>query len=571
MKSNSSIRASPGGGSATGRLDVAQHRLEQRQDLERLRPECRVRVVGREELLAQRDAVRCRHRAPPRRSEPRSHHLAEERSVASLASELGASLEIGLAFAGAAELELARADLRMRGDQRRKVIRPLQRLGDLQGLRKLVLDGLVGIDTYAKRVVSQSRTGESRLFPDRLRKLDRRQKLRVGTFELTAAHEHPRELEHRLEVHPVVGAADVDRPLQETFGRGKVGATHCSHAGGEQPACRSRGELLVPHPELLSKDERLLEVVADDLVELEGGRVRRPLEPLRVLLVELRSQLLWHRGVGSFADEQVPEPIRVLARNERPLRADELRPDERRELIVEPRSNGPRGEIVDGASVEHLALDRRPLQHEPKLGVQRVDARLQESVDGWWHGELAVALPGHGDHLLDEERVPARCGRDALARGRVQLPLTEQVVDQDRALVVPERLEQERGRVELSATPVRPRVEQLRPRDAEQEDRRVAREIRDMLDEVDELGLGPLQVVDHGDLRSVGRTRLQQLAERDPRLCRSRGDHAVRLDPERHEHLDERPVGDALAVREAASAEHVRVVCDPFEEVRDEA
>ena len=309
-------QGTPDGGSTTGRLGVAEHRLEQSQDLERLRPECRVRVVGREELLAERDAVRCRHRAPPRRSKPRTHHLPEERSVTSLASELGASLEIDLAFAGAAELELARADLRTRGDQRRKVIRPLQRLGDLQGLRKLVLDGLLGIDTYAKRVVSQSRTGESRLFPDRSRKLDRRQKLRVGTFELTAAHEHPRELEHRLEVHPVVGAADVDRPLQETFGRGKVGATHCSHAGGEQPACRSRGELLVPHPELLSKDERLLEVVADDLVELEGGRVRSPLEPLRVALVELGPELLRHRPVRRVPDEQVPEPIRVLARDE---------------------------------------------------------------------------------------------------------------------------------------------------------------------------------------------------------------------------------------------------------------
>ena len=202
----------------------------------------------------------------------------------------------------------------MRGDERRKLIRPLQRLGDLEGPRELVLDGRVGIDTYAKRVVSQSRPGESPLIPDRLRELDGREKLRVGTLELTSAHEHPRELEHRLEVHPVVGAADVDRPLQETRGGGKVGAAHCSHAGGEQPACRSRGELLVSHPEVLAKDERLLEVVADDLVELEGGLVRRLLEPLRVLLVELRSELLRHRRVRGFADEQVPEAIGVLAR-----------------------------------------------------------------------------------------------------------------------------------------------------------------------------------------------------------------------------------------------------------------
>ena len=141
----------------------------------------------------------------------------------------------------------------------------------------------------------------------------------------------------------------------------------------------------------------------------------------------------------------------------------------------------------------------------------------------------------------------------------------------DCALVVPERLEQERGRVELAAAPVRSSVEKLGPRDAEEEDRRVAREVGDVLDEVDELGLGPLQVVDHGDLRPIDCALLEQLPERDSRLGRSRRDDALRLDPERYEHLDERPVRDALAVRETAATEDVGRVAHAFEEVGDEA
>ena len=46
---------------------------------------------------------------------------------------------------------------------------------------------------------------------------------------------------------------------------------------------------------------------------------------------------------------------------------------------------------------------------------------------------------------------------------------------------------------------------------------------------------------------------------------------ALRLDPERHQHLDERPVRDPLAVREAAAAQHVRVAADAVEEVGDES
>ena len=122
-------------------------------------------------------------------------------------------------------------------------------------------------------------------------------------------------------------------------------------------------------------------------------------------------------------------------------------------------------------------------------------------------------LAEHRHHLLDVERVPSRRRRDAIARVLVQLDFAEQVRDEVVACVRAQRLEQERRRVQLPASPVRPNVEQLGARDAEEEDRRVPREVGDVLDEIDEHGLGPLEIVDHHDLRSLGGASLEQPAK----------------------------------------------------------
>ena len=146
-----------------------------------------------------------------------------------------------------------------------------------------------------------------------------------------------------------------------------------------------------------------------------------------------------------------------------------------------------------------------------------------------------------------------------------------QLLDQRLAFVGAERLEQERRRVQLAAAPARPYVEQLGARDAEQEDRRVAREVGDVLDEVDEHRLGPLQVV---DTTTCGRSAARASSSRRNASCVSGGDVPmidVGLDADRDQDLDERPVRDPLAVREAAAAQDVGRVADALEEVRDEA
>ena len=59
------------------------------------------------------------------------------------------------------------------------------------------------------------------------------------------------------------------------------------------------------------------------------------------------------------------------------------------------------------------------------------------------------------------------------------------------------------------------------------------------------------------DLRPLRGAGLEQPAEGELRLGRRRADHRVGLDADRDQDLDERPVGDPLAVREAATAQDV--------------
>jgi hypothetical protein len=92
-----------------------------------------------------------------------------------------------------------------------------------------------------------------------------------------------------------------------------------------------------------------------------------------------------------------------------------------------------------------------------------------------------------------------------------------------------------------------------------------------VLDEIDEHGFGPLQVVDDHDLWTLGGARLEEPAEGELRLGWRRSHDRGRLDADRGEGLDERPVRDPLAVGETSSPQDVGRVADALEEVGDEA
>jgi hypothetical protein len=87
---------------------------------------------------------------------------------------------------------------------------------------------------------------------------------------------------------------------------------------------------------------------------------------------------------------------------------------------------------------------------------------------------------------------------------------------------------------------------------------------------VEEDGLGPLQVVEHDDLRPLRSTCLEKTPECEARLVWRRAHDRIWIDPERDEDLDERPVRDALAVVEAAAAKDVGLAGCALEKVADQ-
>ena len=91
-----------------------------------------------------------------------------------------------------------------------------------------------------------------------------------------------------------------------------------------------------------------------------------------------------------------------------------------------------------------------------------------------------------------------------------------------------------------------------------------------MLHEIDENRLGPLEIVDHDDLGAFGRACLEEPPEGELRLRRRRTDDRVGFDANRDQDLDQRPVGDALAVRKAPPTKDVGRVAHALEEVSDE-
>ena len=168
-------------------------------------------------------------------------------------------------------------------------------------------------------------------------------------------------------------------------------------------------------------------------------------------------------------------------------------------------------ELCDCTLVEDLALDRRPLDHGSFAGLEPVEAGGEQCVDRRRHGhrgEIARRGPApvltdeqtvvdqHRQHLLDEERIALRRLRDALPDLLGQLDLTDEVLDQAAAFVIGERLEQDRRRVQLAAAPARADVEQLRAGEADEQDRGASSPVGDVLDEIEERRLAPVDVVE---------------------------------------------------------------------------
>ena len=372
------------------------------------------------------------------------------------------------------------------------------------------------------------------------------------------------EVEFERDIQPQ-RPRQVERSVEQPGGGTVVAPPERAPAGGGKSLARALRLRVIGLTELCLVADGLLEVVAENLIQLDQASAVR-LQPAGESVVQLGPGRFRQRVVGSIPNQDVPEAKGVLSRKSRLLWANQLLADERREA----RSHlGLAREGLHRSAVEDLALDRSTFEYRSLRELQLVEASGEQGLQGRWHDHVAACLAGHRHHLGDEEGIAARGVDDVLAQVR-----RDHLRDQLVYMLLGERLEAKRDR------PFRAAPDEVGAGHTEEQDGRAGREQRDVLDQVEEGLLRPVEVVEDADKRCL---LLEQLAEgpgdllgRGPLIrlaqqgaeggcCGGIGRKRVEL----LQRLDHRPIGDPLPVGEAASLHDLGI--DPGEELGREA
>src|SRR5439155_27315755 len=165
----------------------------------------------------------------------------------------------------------------------------------------------------------------------------------------------------------------------------------CAGGGGAEPFARAPRKLVVAdadRTQLLPVAKGLLEVVAEDLVELARPLARGALQPAGIALVQLRASLFWDAEVCGVTDENVPEPKAVLLREDRAAGLDELLSRQRHQAGAGQFALVLGCELGDRTAPELLAYHGGPLDHCSLLGLEAVDAGGQQRAARGLHREV---------------------------------------------------------------------------------------------------------------------------------------------------------------------------------------
>src|SRR5512133_1015003 len=211
----------------------------------------------------------------------------------------------------------------------------------------------------------------------------------------------------------------------------------------------------------------------------------------------------------------MPEGVLALTgHGAAPLAAHELAPLQLVETLLELEAVAA-GDGRECARPEDLADDGGVLEQLLVRRVERVEAGGDDPVDRLGKLEfLRPALARHANELLRVERVSA----GPLEQRRLYLRWTdralEQGVHETCRIVVGERGERQRDRIRLAAAPGRPSREQLRSRGGNEEDGDVGEPVGQLVDEVEEAVVRPVQVLEHEHERTLLRERFEEPAPR---------------------------------------------------------
>ena len=234
---------------------------------------------------------------------------------------------------------------------------------------------------------------------------------------------------------------------------------------------------------------------------------------------------------------------------ERSGRTSSLRTSESSAADTSARSSAGR-ELRHRAAPELLADDRGALEHRPLERLQTVEARGEQGLDRRWDRSRdppprrasRPSAPRRADCPRPLRRSTARAvGGIGHSAASSSSSASDSLLRQ--------RLERDRR-----AAPARALVEQVGSREAEKQDRCVAAPAGDVLEQVEERRLGPVDVLEADDERALARERLEQPPDRPERLF-ARG---RRRRPRRR--CRARARRSALRRRSASTVAHDRLV-----------
>ena len=274
-------------------------------------------------------------------------------------------------------------------------------------------------------------------------------------------------------------------------------------AGGGQPVgrlARERAVVLAGGPELARAAARPARAGSRPISSATRG-LRAAASPASRSCSSPRSALR-HAGVGGVADQRVGEPEGVLAGEVRAVRPDELLA---RRGAISARSSASRSSGGSSAAVapyvEPAALERgvarAPRARAGRGGRCARRARLRCSAAAC---RLALcadrerAAPG----TAGSPRRWPRCARRRRPRARPRARRRAPARPRRRAARAASSALSARGAAQSGRV-----LEQLGAGEAEQQDRRATRECQRVLDEVEQRGVGPVRVLDHGEQRAV--------------------------------------------------------------------
>src|SRR5512132_3812366 len=206
--------------------------------------------------------------------------------------------------------------------------------------------------------------------------------------------------------------------------------------------------------------------------------------------------------IGHVPDECVRKRVLGVALDRRaPLAADELPPSESVERLLELVGRAA-ADRRQRSGPEHLAHNRCILEQRLLVFRERVEPRGNQPVDGLGQRQLAVcALSRDPREFLSVERVAAGAlEQSGLNLGRKNRAV-EELMEQLRRFVLGERRKRDRRGVRLAAAPSRTTREQLGPGGGDDEERDGTRPVDEIVDEVEQALVRPVQVFEHEDER----------------------------------------------------------------------